>query len=373
MERARRRRYSMRLSQEPAEKRTRSSKSNEKTLFRSSLKLQQQSQSLSSRKVEATDLEAGSIIWAVNKLEQWGITRGGKYTGKIMTLTLKPTEISRYVALQESIAKLIPEELDRPTIDLTIEVPGGSATRTFGIIGGVGPVSDAHMTEKMLSELQEKGVRLSEVKVQVYSSPPPRTLTEKSIRGLAYLNGVREFVKRGHDHLVLASNTAHCHIDSFESGKVLDSGGRMVNCVTKIAKSIHEEKPSSVLVLGTSQAYEKELYPKEFHSLGVPAIVPNNSYQTQIQNLIEQVKKSPGSCIQDADEIFRIVVENYLLACRQYTAPSHILLSCTELPLGLGPERIAQLEEMLKVKVVDTEVELSKQFSELLAAPKPTS
>ncbi len=186
---------------------------------------------LPDRKTALSSKKVSDRKWAAQVIKASGISRRD-CSGICISLHILPENIGRYVALQEKIAKIIPEESHRPTLDVLISRPGIKPSRRLGIVGGVGPVSDAHITEKMIRMSQERGDNLDNVQVHLFSSPPPGSIFEKVSRGLTYLDDLASFTKKDHDFLVLASNTAHCNLTHFNHGGRLATPALVIDSVS---------------------------------------------------------------------------------------------------------------------------------------------
>ncbi|MGY0219785.1 aspartate/glutamate racemase family protein [Endozoicomonadaceae bacterium StTr2] len=304
--------------------------------------------------------------WANDLLNKNSILEGNNYCQEVLPLELDPDQVDYYCALQHAIAQRLPKESHRPTIDLNII---GSKARqegvacSLGILGGVGPLSDAEITRKTFSNLKNVDFSTEHLRVNVFSCPPPRDAQEKIVDGPEYLANIKRFANRNHEAYVVACNTAHVNFN-----KIRQLGlWQAKHTVNHLCQKIHDDNPKAtgVLVLGTKQAYDKKLYPLALNRKGVKALpISSEQEQAELQDIINATKaKGDTSEKERLYELTRRQIEN---ARKQNKKVSHVLLGCTELPMALGPEYMKKLEQEFGVKAVDTETEFAKIFSEIL-------
>ncbi len=317
---------------------------------------------LANRTTTLSSGKTSDIRWALKIIKTSNIDRKD-CSGLCIPLHIPPEKIGRYVVLQEIIAKMIPQESLRPTLDVLISRPDTEPSIRLGIVGGVGPVSDANITEKMIRIAQERGDNLDNVQIHLFSSPPPRSIIEKASRGLTYLNNLASFTKKDHDFLVLASNTAHCNLTHFGHGGRMPTSAEVINSVRHIVVDMHKEEPGTVMVLGTTEAYKKNLYPGILNENNIPSAKPSETLQRQIQSLINRVKSADADRKTLSREIATLITRFYQQCEHGEPRPTHLILGCTELPLGLGEEMMKDLETKLGIRIVDTEKALARTFS----------
>ncbi len=302
-----------------------------------------------------------------------------------------PEHIKEYLDLQEKIAVLIPNEHERPTIDLKIVGKNRPYKDTngkkmeedkpdLGLFGGTGPLSDAHIINKLVNKIGSTENGLDNIHIRLRSSPPPRPVEkQKSLSGYLshmwnYLNGVRSHGHSLCNHYAMLSNTAHANATKMQ--RMLDKPDRLVHLVDHMASSISKEvpAPTKVLVLGTLEAAEKRLYPKSLRAKGIDSSLPHHADQVTLQHYINHIKS--GTLTPEIGNQFVDLIFNEMKKVATHDQPSHVVFGCTEIPLfmetkidknsdktyhDLLMEKMAHdpvLKDHLGVKFVDTEASM---------------
>ncbi len=314
--------------------------------------------------------------WTRRTIATLGLNTQGNYCQHVYALELSPDQAEYYVHLQQAMAKALPRESHRPSIDLEIvgsKVPRDGSAFTLGILGGVGPISDSIITKQTVDKIRDSGFDLDKVSINVFSCPPPRRKREllSKARWKSYLDNMRRFARRGKIQAYgIASNTAHVNIDFL---KAIGFQHRMKNMVRKVCGDIKADSAppaSGVLVLGTTQGYDNNLYPDELNRLRVKGLtVTTKRKQKNLQKIIDRTKRAGND---SEKEVLYKFAENEIKELRKKQEVSHVLLGCTELPLALGHEYIKKLEENLNVKVVDTEDKFAGAFAAMVASGSAT-
>lgn len=250
------------------------------------------------------------------------------------------------------------------------------------MLGGTGPLSDAGLAKELVQQAQEAGQDLKHFSAVIYSFPPPRGVRDIAVDIIGYVSSMSTYSAKYPAKVnILCSNTAHMHISE---ARTFMSTARhnVVNMVRVIAREIALEtlpaliSEKNVLVLGTTQAAKGRLYPNYFDRFGVSSILPESKQET-IQHLIDETKAGralEGSPINTTQQLVDLFVE-----LARKTKPSHMLLSCTEIPLALHQERpegdgtyLKHLKERLHEKlgyeplIVDTEIQMAKNATSLI-------
>lgn len=272
----------------------------------------------------------------------------------IPLINFPASKFKYYCELQKAIAKLIPSEALRPTIDLRLRGSQSLPDQpSFGILGGVGPLSDAEILEKVMHHLTPD--QLKTIKIDLFSSPPPRTKAHKILRGLRYLMGVREFAKRPEiKRMCVASNTAHGNLETLQKicrGKMINLVDHVVSTVVDDRRSIPEPR---VLVLGTKEAYDNRLYPKALMGKGLQSNIVNHVASVQLQEMIDGAKT--GQPLRPIAVKLLGLIHSEIEKAKAGGHPlTHILLGCTELPMILSALTAEERATFQQVKIVDSE------------------
>lgn len=291
--------------------------------------------------------------WCKAIIEQFKIKENGTASRKTIALNLLADRYNYYCELQKEIAKLIPLESNRPVIDLCLcGSESADQQLSFGIIGGVGCLSDAAILKLTLEKLQQKGV-LNRVKINLYSAPPPRTNFEWAQRGIAYRQGLKKFLSRQDiSNYCIASNTAHLRLAALQNW----SGNKMVNLVNSVVNSLLPEKnKKNILILATLSSHKGKLYPKVLKQQEIACLTLNKKGPDKIQKIINTVKSGKHDAINSA-RFLKILKEALDHAQEKGEPITHILLGCTELAIALGDESIQKaLKNAYGVEIVDSE------------------
>ena len=219
----------------------------------------------SNPEARAADIEK----WCSDIIDHYGI-KDKLPDASSVTIPLEKFPADRfdyYCALQLKMAEMIPDEPLRPTVDLQLRGKNCTADqKSFGILGGVGPLSDAEILKKVMEGLTPD--QRENVKIDLLSMPPPRSLEQKTLRIINYTSNIVAWGQREHiNHISVTSNTAHANLSKLEvltTGKMLSLADRVVGHIKKEDEHIREDDPTKktkTLVLGTKEAYDKKLYP----------------------------------------------------------------------------------------------------------------
>lgn len=295
--------------------------------------------------------------WSRRIITSFKLEKNTDTSGITIKLENMPaSKFEYYCHLQEEIAKLIPEECFRPTIDLQLRGDKVNEQQsTFGILGGVGPLSDAEILKRVMEGMDPEA--REKVKIDLLSKPPPRTTQQKVSRGLGYSLGVRSFGSRpGINKICVTSNTAHANLSALNTL----CQNKMISLADKVVDKIKEDEaqgPTRTLVLGTKEAYDKKLYPHllENKQLQVKVVSPEDSLR--LQDMINTTKGGQPRVVAMA---FLDFINNEIQNAEiQDTPITHILLGCTELPMILANLPVERRHEFLelqkKITFVDTE------------------
>lgn len=313
-------------------------------------------------------LKKGPKAWAEKVIQHYGVAKGKNcYQIKIkldLPFFIDTVEgplfgHTYYGELQKQIAELKKGEDDsqKPSIDLKLVGKNTSAKEVseFAILGGVGCLADADLLERTMRKLIANKAPLNQIKISLYSNPPPREISE-AVNAPSFINRMVKFIRKPHKRFYIASNTAHVNF------KTLNRLGNHlgVNMVQKIAETIQKTPDPHVLVLGTTQAKRAALYPKQLTALGVDHHTTNEKEQMVLQ---EEINKQKHNTIQDEGTRLLIAIKKIVSRVRSSGGQvNQILLGCTELPAILK-NQLQKLENELHVKVIDSQEEFAQMIA----------
>lgn len=303
--------------------------------------------------------------WAENVMKVFCIDKDKNYTETLISIHLIPEQAEYYKKLQYKIAEKVPNEWDRPTIEVEISNPGVNPTYTCCIGGGVGPLSDAEILSKAIEKITDPS-SWKESRIVLYSAPSP-------MRGINQLQNfpklfpwwgrIQQFLTRWYKSYkdqtttyILASNTVHVHMPKLK----LLAKEHLLNIVELIAKGIKQKSSQTdeVFILGTTEAHTKKLYPKVFSENQVNFKTVDDRIQDVLQVIINHTKQNK---LNDADK----ETLKDLLANIKRMNPKFLLLGCTELPLALK-QLNGNIEQELYdngITVIDTEEVIAWQIA----------
>lgn len=248
---------------------------------------------------------------------------------------------------------MLPEEAMRPVIflDLYGEHVMKSSFVHVAILGGMGPISDASLLNKVISKISANNGDTTNVRIHLLSAAPPRRLIRILTTSLSYLLRVHSFLQSPYSVIFLASNTAHI----FYSLMNYLGNGNVYNLCQDVALAAKLElarcgcPEGAVLILGTALARSRQLYDTYLSQYGIPFVNVSNLQDQHIQNQINIIK-SGGH----ADDTVPSIIESILTASRIATPHNLsaasiglILLGCTELPLAFPCLKNERTNEIL--------------------------
>lgn len=323
--------------------------------------------------------------FAARIISNFQIVKDGDFSSKYFVLRMRPKDWKYYCVLQKEIAKIVPLEERRPTIDLVLTTSeADSVKHSVGIAGGTGPLSDSELLKSVMTELEDKNIDWNHFSINLFSSPPPRTLMDglRRIRGVSYLLKMAGFATRGHDKYYLASNTAHSKIGEFATMVNFTREGTgtqlhpnavvdLVDGVAAVALKNSAKKEPDVLILGTLKAYENHLYGKYLSLKGLAEgagsaaqeknnkrghyyTVADSSRAVELQTYIDLAKSGKE---EEAGEKIRSFILEEVKRLPRSGRPLKIILGCTEIPMVLNGNQLKKLKKKL-TKYRKTEVEL---------------
>jgi len=213
--------------------------------------------------------------------------------------------------------------------------------KTVGIIGGLGPKTTSEFYLKIISECQRLN-RVNRPPILISNIPAPYNIGEAIEKGKGeerfvpfLLRAAKQLERGGADFLVMPCNSLHYFIKDIKDSvkiPVLDIIGETTNFLKK--KDI-----SKVGLISTSITKKRRLYEKSFKSNGIELIVPNETQQKKIGEIIYRLVTGKHKD-KDKKQLYDII--EYLNS----KGALNIVLACTDLQL-LKPRHP-------KVKIYDT-------------------
>lgn len=292
--------------------------------------------------------ESKCEAWVLQYVKERGIETKKDASDQFYSLTLAPNQTSCYSELQNKIAAFIPKESQRPTISLLIEEDSIEDKVSVGIVGGMGPVSDARILNLIVEQLKQKKLTCS-CRIHLLSAPPPRSIFEIVSRGFSYFMNLYQFLSSPRHFIYLSSNTAHIYfhwINEMGNHNLIDLTHYVVDKVQRVIKNPY------VLIIGTTAAKNANLYGKLFQEREIQYLYLSDEQQEVAQQEIDRVKSGHINESKLYGIISQVVVENPV---------NVILLACTELGMVLENRR-KELNE-LGLIIIDSEQIFAEKIS----------
>ena len=212
----------------------------------------------------------------------------------------------------------------------------------IGILGGIGPEATGEFYNKLIMNLQDKGIIKSNndfPQIIINSIPAPEliydTISDEELR--PYILGLKELNSFGVDFIVMVCNTIHLYHEMLQKHvdvPILDLKQELRNHLTK-------NNLSTTLVIGTPNTIRMGLY--RFTDLNT--FEPNDDEIKILTNSIfdfnrginrhEQIQKTKRICNKYID-----------------SGAKTVILGCTEFAVMLGDEK-----DIPKINTIDVLVE----------------
>lgn len=299
------------------------------------------------------------VIWAYN------IKANSDQANVYLPLQLPPEKYPYYCQLQKEIAKLIPAESHRPTIHLSLKGTNVKVgTPAFGMIGGIGPLSDATILHRTMDKIGKRGWQ--DLHIELYSSPPPRKREFFHLIKHAWTyaaNLKRFFNQTTISNFCLLSNSGHLN------WKLLNawSHNRLIHLVEKTIEKLtaSSDDQTHILILSTLEAHQGKLYEKFLRRAKIRSTSLSALQIVKTQTVIDLIKANQATK-KHIDTLQTMLESKIKKSPKKIT---HILLGCTELPMGLfSLQSKTSLEKRLQAEFIDTEEEFAKAITAHLTA-----
>ena len=216
---------------------------------------------------------------------------------------------------------------------------GEIVKKRIGIIGGISAASTAQYYKTITGMYFEQNHDYYYPEIIIYSLDfqyfTDLENERKTGEYIEYILGAaRSLEKAGADFIAMAANSPHSVFEEV-SGK---AGVPMLSIVEATAKAASARGIKKALLTGIKYTMQSDFYQKGFQKRGIEILVPDESHQNQINDIIfnELV----------INHISGETRKKFLDIVNSYTVDG-IILGCTELPLLIS-------QEHTKLKVLDT-------------------
>lgn len=275
-------------------------------------------------------------------------------------------QAQEYVKMQEAIAEKYPHEFSRPKFKVNFFFGNqheNYKNKTIGILGGMGPLSDANLLYLIMKKMESKDINEG-TSIHLYSIPPPRTTEETALHGASYAASLNSFFNKDYFEYYMASNTAHAnykYLHKLYPNTQINHLPRII--ADRIASTQNGAmKNGHILILGTTVAWNANLYASIFSENNMGHKRLNEQDQVKVQEWINAIKEGRVSNDSKRKELY-----GFIKKLGEDFGVKQLLLSCTELPLGLG-KYLHDLEH-IGFAVYDTEEMMAEIIVEKFTLP----
>ncbi len=209
-------------------------------------------------------------------------------------------------------------------------------SRTIGILGGMGPEAGNLFYQRVI-ELTPAERDQDHFEVILYSlgSIPDRTaflLGQGESPEPELVAAARRLEKWGAELIAIPCNTAHAFWESIQAAVSIPVLHIVEETAAVAATSSSDSGSREVGVLATSGTIDSRLYQDSLRRLGMVPLVPKESEQARVDQLIRRIKA--GEDVEALAETASVLVG---ILCRQ--GARVVILGCTE--LGLLAEKLS--------------------------------
>lgn len=220
--------------------------------------------------------------------------------------------------------------------------------QTVGILGGMGPAATVDLFDKIVSHT-DASTDHDHLHIVIDNNTKITDRTAAILAGSdepvsELVTSAQKLERMGADFLIMPCNTAHF----FYPEIVKQISIPMLHMVEITAETLVQQGLKKIGLLATSGVIQSQVYTQILSRKGIDVIIPNESDQIKVMNLIYQGIKANN--LNYDLQSFIPVVET--LETRGAEA---IILGCTELPLAF-----AQYQELTKFNTIDPTLELAK-------------
>jgi len=201
--------------------------------------------------------------------------------------------------------------------------------KRVGIIGGLGPVSTLDYYSGIIDGFRAKANDGNYPEIVINSVNMADVLsyvTNKKWDSLEklLLGAIRDLANAGAEFAAIASNTPHIVFDKVQQESALP----LISIVDATCAYVQQKGCKKVVVIGTRFTMSSGLYSNAFEKYGITAIVPSESEQLAIHDIIFP-KLEDGIVVPEDKEKMLAIAEGLLIN----NNADGLVLGCTELPL----------------------------------------
>ncbi|MDO8638305.1 MAG: amino acid racemase [Candidatus Daviesbacteria bacterium] len=228
--------------------------------------------------------------------------------------------------------------------------------KTVGIIGGLGPETTAKFYLEIVKAFNRDGIS-SRPKIIIYSVPLPILVEKESIieakneeRCLPFLiDAAKSLEKGGADFLVMPCNSLHIFIKEIQESVKIP----VLNVIDETINYLKNQNEKKVGVLATSITINRGLYKQKLASYGIEEIVPDDTDQSKIGEIIYNLVMDKSGDADQAD--LHNIIQNL-----EKRGAKYIILACTDLQLLTPMHSGVTILDTMEILVNATVYEMKK-------------
>ena len=143
-----------------------------------------------------------------------------------------------------------------------------------------------------------------------------------------FIDSIRVLHAAGAEIAAITANTAHIVFDEVQNQSPIP----LIGLIDETCKHAQSESCKKAVVFGTAFTMSSEMYEKKCKNYNIEAIVPNESDQQIIHNII--FPNLVAGIVTEHEKVIMLEIANKMLA--EHNADA-LILGCTELPLIIQP------------------------------------
>lgn len=202
-----------------------------------------------------------------------------------------------------------------------------------GVLGGIGPEATGEFYNKLIQELQKKGLIRSNrdfPQIIINIIPAPELIYEKvSNEELEpYIRGLKELDQFGVDFIVMVCNTVHLYHNKLQK----EIQAPIIDLRYELKQTLERRGIKRALVIGTPNTVKKGLYTFE----DVECFEPNTIEMRKLTDAIFNFNR--GTDKQKQIQKVKNICQKYL-----DRGAETVVLGCTEFAAMLGEEKFSKI------------------------------
>ena len=211
--------------------------------------------------------------------------------------------------------------------------------KKVGIVGGIGPTSTLNYYTGVISGVRAKTSSENYPEIIINSIDMTKMLAivaNNDWEGLTgvLLDAIQNLASAGADFAAIASNTPHIVFAQVQRQSALP----LISIVDATCKCAQTQRVNRAVVIGTKFTMSSGLYSEALEKYNISAVVPSESDQTAIHNII--FPKLEDGIVIPEDKLKMLGIVNSLMSKENADA---LLLGCTELPLMIKDDDIDKI------------------------------